>query len=241
MPEPPRRAEEAAERKIPNAACDSAIPATECLTWHIKGRAPGAVMSGSGLSCRMLCPNHPDIKPSLVVSVGEHAPLIWHCHVCGREKRLEVRAALIDALDLNPKCLPMTRQERAEVERLIDAVFAGNFAHCTKLVCIRAIHDGVRGPLPRAPGLVRLGERASVSRRAAFRAADELAGLRLDHLYVPETRTASQAPQATSTFRDPTSVPDRHPMPNRHRDECQIGIGDDSQRTLDDKNRRPAA
>lgn len=219
----PPQTEGAAERKIPQAACDSGIPATECLEWHVCGRAPGAVMSKSRLSCRLLCPNHPDVKPSLVISVGEHAPLIWHCHVCGREKRLEVRAALIDALGLNPKCLPMTRQERAELERLVDAVFATDFAHCTKLVCIRAIHDGMRGPLPKAPALIRLGERASVSRRAAFRAGDELAGLRLDHLYVPGTREASQAPQVTPTFRDPTSVPDWHSVPGRHRDECQIG------------------
>jgi hypothetical protein len=183
------------ERKIPAAACDKAIPATECLAWHVQGVVPGAKLYDSGRSCRLRCPNHDDGKPSLVISVGTNAPLMWHCHACGPDARLAIRYKLVEVYGIGLKHLPMTRKERAEQEEMVFAVFASGFAASTKLVCIRAIHEGMRGPLPRGKMLVALGGRASVSERSAYRAGDEAAGASLDHLFVSDASRVSQAPQ----------------------------------------------
>ena len=183
------------ERKIPRAACDKAIPATECLAWHVQGVVPGAKLYDNGRSCRLRCPNHDDGKPSLVISVGDSVPLMWHCHACGPDARLTIRYKLTEVYGIGPKHLPMTRKERAEQEEMVLAVFASGFSASTKLVCIRATHEGIRGALPRGIVLVQLGERAGVSRRSAFRARDELAGASLDHLFVSAASRVSQAPQ----------------------------------------------
>jgi hypothetical protein len=183
------------ERKIPSAACDKAIPATECLAWHVQGVVPGAKLYDNGRSCRLRCPNHDDGKPSLVISVGINAPLMWHCHACGPDARLAIRYKLVEVYGIGLKHLPMTRKERAEQEEMVLSVFASGFAASTKLVCIRAIHEGIRGALPRGTAGVQLGERAGVSRRSAFRALDEVAGASLDHLFVSAASRESQAPQ----------------------------------------------
>ena len=170
--------------KIPQAACNRAIPAPECLAWHIAGNIPGAKLSPDRRSCRCRCPNHDDRDPSLVISVGDEVPIVWYCHACGKDTSLEVRGTLITAYGIDARCLPMSRQQRAELEELVFAVFASSFTPCTKLVCIRALHEGLRGPLPHAPRLIELGERAGVSRRQAFRAAADVAGASLHHLFV---------------------------------------------------------
>lgn len=183
------------ERKIPPAACDKAIPATECLAWHVCGVVPGAKLYDNGRSCRLRCPNHDDGKPSLVISAGDNVPLIWHCHACGPDARLAIRYKLAEVYGIGLKHLPMTRKERAEQEEMVFAVYESKLAASTKLVCIRAIHEGMRGPLPPAPPLVELGKRASVSERSAYRAAGELAGASLDHLFVSAASRVSQAPR----------------------------------------------
>jgi hypothetical protein len=182
-------------RKIPQAACDKSIPAMECLAWHVHGQVPGSKLYDNNRSCRLRCPNHDDGKPSLVISVGDNVPLIWHCHACGPDARLAIRYKLTEVYGISLKHLPMTRKERAEQEEMVFAVFGAKLAASTKLVCIRAIHEGLRGPLPQAPPLVELGERAGVSRRSAFRARDETAGASLDHLFVSSASRVSQAPQ----------------------------------------------
>lgn len=186
---------DAAARKVLAAACDRTIPAIQCLAWHIQGRVPGAKLYDDGRSCRLRCPNHDDHKPSLVISVGDGAALMWHCHACGPDARLAIRYKLAEVYGIELKHLPMTRKERAEHEEMVFAVFASGYAASTKLVCIRAIHEGMRGPLPSAPALVELGRRASVSERSAHRARAELAGGSLDHLFVSAASRASQAPQ----------------------------------------------
>lgn len=183
------------ERKIPPAACDKAIPATECLAWHVQGVVPGARLYDNGRSCRLRCPNHDDGKPSLVISVGDNTPLMWYCHACGPDARLAIRYKLAEVYGIALKHLPMTRKERAEQEEMVFAVFASDFAASTKLVCIRAIHEGSRGPLPGGKPLEGLGVRADVSRRSAFRAAEELAGASLDHLFISAANRGSQEPQ----------------------------------------------
>jgi hypothetical protein len=223
VPQSTPQPEGAARPRIPQAACDRTIPAAECLTWHIAGAIPSARMNPSGRSCRLLCPNHADLRPSLTISTGDGAALIWHCHACGKERGLEVRAALIRVYNLNPKCLPMTRQERAEMEAMMDAVFASSLTPCSKLVCLRALRDGMRGPLPKAPALAALGERAGVSRRAAFRAAEEMAGTSLDHLFVPKHGGSVNDPKVAPAFRQPASVPDWHSVPDGHSGQRQIG------------------
>lgn len=204
------------ERKILPAACNKAIPATQCLDWHVHGRIPDSKMGGNGTTCRLRCPNHDDHKESLVISAGDPLALVLHCHACGEDARLEVRAALIRVYKLNPKCLPMTKQERVQQEEMIEAVFTSPFTPCTRLVCVRAILDGMRGVLPAAPALLELGGRAGVSRRSAFRARDELAGASLDHMFVPKMSDGVKDPKVVSAFRESASVPDRHPMPDRH-------------------------
>lgn len=189
------------DRRVPQAACDRELPATQCLAWHVQGRAKGSKLSGNGRSVHLRCPNHDDHKESLTVSVGDIVPLIWACGVCGIDARLEIRYALIDAYKLNPKCLPMTRKERAEQEEMVFAVFASDYQQSTKLVCLRAIHEGKRGPLPQAPALVELGTRSGVSRRSAFRAREETGGRALDHLFISAANRGSQAPQVTPAFR----------------------------------------
>ena len=183
------------ERKIPQAACDKAIPATECLAWHVQGVVPGAKLYDNGRSCRLRCPNHDDAKPSLVISVGDNAALMWHCHACGPDARLLIRYKLTEVYGIGPKHLPMTRKERGEQEEMVLAVFASRFSASTKLVCIRAIHEGMRGALPPAPPLVELGRRAGVAERSAYRTGKERAGASLDHLFVSAASRASQAPQ----------------------------------------------
>ena len=228
------------ERKIPQAACDKAIPATECLAWHVQGRIPGAKLSEDGRVCRFRCPNHDDGKPSAVILVGDGAALNVHCHVCGKDAKLEVRAAVIRVYGINPKCLPLSKQERVQQEEMLEAVFTSPYTPCTRLVCVRAILDGMRGPLPPAPALVRLGERAGVSRAQSFRARKDLRGASLDHLFVPAANGASQAPQVTPAFRKPTPVSDGDPISDGDSGQSQMETG--TTPGLDaKKNRRPAA
>jgi hypothetical protein len=221
------------ERKIPQAACDKAIPATECLTWHVKGRIPDAKLSKSGRVCSFRCPNHDDGKPSAAILVGDSVALNVTCHACGKDAKLEVRAAIIRVFGINPKCLPLSKQERVQQETMLEAVFTSPYTPCTRLVCVRAILDGMRGPLPEAPALLRLGERAGVSRSAVFRARQEAAGASLDHLFVPPASGVSQAPQVASAIRGSSSVPDRDSIPDWDRAQSQIGT--------DSPDRRPAA
>jgi len=235
-----------AERKIPPAACDRAIPATQCLAWHVQGRIPGAKLSDDGRVCRFRCPNHDDGKPSAVILVGDGAALVVHCHACGKDAKLEVRAAVIRVYGINPRCLPMSKQERIQQEGMLEAVFTSPYTPCTRLVCVRAILDGVRGPLPSAPALLRLGERAGVSERSAHRARNEAGGVSLDHLFVPAANGASQAPQVTPAFRNSSSLPDWQSPPDWQRDGCQIGSDGQAPESpmvgLDhNKTRKPAA
>jgi len=213
------------ERKIPAAACDKAIPATECLAWHVQGRIPGAKLSDDNRVLRFRCPLHDDGKPSAVILVGDTTALNAHCHACGTDAKLEVRAAIIRAYGINPKCLPLSRQERVQQEEMLEAVFTSPYTPCTRLVCVKAILEGIRGPLPQAPALLHLGERAGVSRSAVFRARQELAGTSLDHLFVPPANRASQAPQVASAIRGSSSVPDWDSMPDWDRSQSQIGTG----------------
>ena len=217
------------ERRIPAAACDRAIPATQCLAWHVQGRIPGAKLSDDGAALRFRCPNHDDGKPSAVILVGDNAALNAYCHACGKDATLEVRAAIIRVHSISPKCLPLSKEDRIQQEEMLEAVFTSPYSPCTRLVCVRAILDGMRRPLPTAPALLRLGERAGVSRRSAFRARDELAGASLDLLFVPPDRGASQAPQVTPAIRDSATVPDWHPDARsalaNPSSQCQIGTG----------------
>lgn len=184
-----------AERRIPPAACDRTIPATQCLAWHIAGPVPDAKLYDDGRSCRLRCPLHDDRKPSLVVSVGDGVALVWYCHACGPDARLAIRYRLNEVYGISLKHLPMTKKERAEQEEMVFAVFASSYHASTKLVCIRAIHEGMRGPLPPAPPLVELGERAGVSRRSAFRARDEMGGASLDHMFIPSRANEVKNPK----------------------------------------------
>lgn len=213
------------ERNIPPAACNRAIPATECLAWHVHGRIPDSKLSANGRVCSFRCPNHDDGKPSAGILVGDTVALNATCRACGEDSRLEVRAAIIRVYGIDPKCLPLSKEERVQQEAMLEAVFTSPYTPCTRLVCVRAILDGMRRALPPAPALIRLGERAGVSRRSAFRAAEELAGASLDNLLVPPASRASQAPQVTSAIRDSATAPDWHPMPDRHSPQCQIGTG----------------
>lgn len=221
------------ERKIPAAACDRSIPATECLAWHVQGRIPGAKLSEDGRVCRFRCPNHDDGKPSAVILVGDEAALNVHCHACGKDAKLEVRAAVIRVYGINPKCLPLSKPESIQQEGMLEAVFTSPYTPCTRLVCVKAIMEGIRGPLPPAPALIQLGERAGVSRSAVFRAKQETAGASLHHLFVSAANSASQAPQVASAIRGASSVPDWDSMPDWDRSQSQIGTGP--------PNRRPAA
>lgn len=216
------------KRKIPAASCDKGIPATECLTWHVHGRIPDAKINDSRTSCRIRCPNHDDHKESLVISVGNPLALVLHCHACGEDARLAVRAAVIRVYGINPKCLPMSRKERADQDAMVDIAFTSDYTPCTRLVCVRAVLDGIRGTLPPAPPLVELGSRAGVSRAQAFRAAKELRGASLDHLFVPVASGASQAPQVTSAFRKPISVSNGDRISNgdrKNQDQSQMETG----------------
>ena len=158
------------ERKIPAAACDRSIPATECLAWHVQGRIPGAKLSEDRRVLRFRCPLHDDGKPSAVILVGDEAALNVHCHACGKDAKMEVRAAVIRVYGINPKCLPLSKPERIQQEGMLEAVFTSPYTPCTRLVCVKAILEGIRGPLPPAPPLVELGARAGVSRAQSFRA-----------------------------------------------------------------------
>jgi hypothetical protein len=213
------------ERKIPAAACDKGIPATECLEWHVRGRVPDAKMNADRTSCRLRCPNHDDQKPSLVISVGDDSPLMWHCHACGEDARLEVRAALVRVYGINPKCLPMSRRERAEQEEIVFAVFKSDFTPCTRLVCICAIHEGIRGVLPSAPALVELGKRAGVSRAQSFRARKDLGGVRLDHLFVPSLKNQVKDPKVAPAIRRPRPISDGDSVSNGDRAQSQMETG----------------
>ena len=215
----------AAGRVIPNAACNRAIPATQCLAWHIVGRIPGAKLSSDGRVCSFRCPNHDDSKPSAAILVGDEVALNATCHACGKDRRLEVRAAIIRAFDIDPKCLPLSKGERVQQEAMLEAVFTSPYTPCTRLVCVRAILDGIRGPLPPAPALVRLGERAGVSERQSYRARGDLGGGSMDNLFVPPANGESQAPQVTSVFRTSSSLPDWQSLPNGQSSHCQIGSG----------------
>ena len=219
---------EDAGRNAPKAACDSSIPAPECLSWHIAPRVPDAKLASGGRSLRCRCPNHDDHQPSLVISVGEHAPLTWYCHACGKDASLEVRAALISTRHISPKCLPMSRREQSELEEMVFAVYRSAFTPCTKLVCIRALHEGIRGALPRAPALIRLGERAGVSRTQVFRSASELRGASLNHLFVPRASERVKDHEVVSAFHGTRPVPDWDSVPNRDWVESQIGTGSPS-------------
>ncbi len=216
------------ERKIPRAACDKAIPATECLAWHVHGRIPDSKLSSDNRVCRFRCPNHDDLKPSAVILVGDAAALNVYCHACGKDARLEVRAAVIRVYGIDPKCLPLSRLERVQQEGMLEAVFTSPYTPCTRLVCVRAILDGMRGPLPQAPALLRLGERAGVSRSAAFRARQEAGGASLDHLFVPAASQTSQAPQVASAIPAVRPVPGWDSIPDRDRSQSQIGTGTSS-------------
>jgi hypothetical protein len=119
-----------------------------------------------------------------VISLGDHAPITWHCHVCGKDARLAIRTKLHLLYGVPLACLPASRKEKAELDELVLAVFGAELTPCTKLLCIRALHEGLRGPVPRAPALIELGARAGVSRAQAFRAASELAGRTLNHLFI---------------------------------------------------------
>src|ERR1700722_9961586 len=132
QPPPVVTLQDGAERRIPAAACDRALPATQCLAWHVQGPVPGAALFNDGKSCRLRCPRHDDRKPSLVISVGDNTPLMWHCHKCGEKARLEIRYALIDVYKIRSKCLPMTRKERAEQEEMVFAVYASRYSSSTK-------------------------------------------------------------------------------------------------------------
>jgi hypothetical protein len=178
--------------------------------------------------CRFRCPNHDDGKPSAVILVGDGAALNVYCHACGKDARLEVRAAVIRVYGISPKCLPMSKQERVQQEGMLEAVFTSPYTPCTRLVCVKAILEGIRGPLPPAPTLIRLGERAGVSERQAYRARKDLAGASLDHLFVPAASGASQAPQVTPAFRTSSSLPDRQSPPDWQQENsthCQFGSG----------------
>lgn len=213
------------ERKAIAASCDKGIPAKECLAWHVHGRIPDSKMRSDGESCRVRCPNHDDHKESLVISVGNPLALVLHCHACGEDARLAVRAAVIRVYGINPKCLPMSRKERFDQDAMVDVAFTSDYTPCTRLVCVRAILDGARGPLPPAPPLIELGSRAGVSRAQAFRAAKDLRGASLDHLFVPPASGASQAPQVTPAFRRPTPVSDGDPISNGDRRQSQMETG----------------
>ena len=182
------------ERKIPAASCDKGIPATECLAWHVQGRIPGAKLSSDGRVCRFRCPNHDDGKASAVILVGDIAALNVHCHACGGDAKLEVRAAVIRAYGIDPKCLPLSRQERVQQEGMLEAVFTSPYTPCTRLVCVRAILDGMRGPLPPAPPLVRLGGEGGSVRAAGIPGAERprrgFSG--------PPVRTSSQRGQSST-------------------------------------------
>lgn len=210
-------------RRIPPAACNRAIPATECLAWHIQGRIPDSKLSGDGRVLSFRCPNHDDRKPSAAILVGDGVALNATCHACGKPRKLEVRAAVIRVYKVDPRCLPLSKEERIQQEDMLEAVFTSPFTPCTRLVCVRAILDGMRGPLPSALLLRRLGDRAGVSRSAAYRARDELAGGSLDHLFVPPANKASQAPQVTSAIRGSRNVPDWENVPDWDGRASQIG------------------
>jgi hypothetical protein len=62
---------------------------------------------------------------------------------------------------------------------LIEGVLASSYTAASKLICIRAILDGERGPLPGGAALVTLARRVGLARRTAFRARDDLAGAAL--------------------------------------------------------------
>jgi hypothetical protein len=207
------------------AACNRNIPAPECLAWHIAGRIPDAKMNPNGQTLRCRCPNHDDGKPSLVISVGDGAPITWICHACGKDAALEVRAALISVYRIEPKCLPMSRQQRAELEEMVFAVFGTDYTPCTKLVCIRALHEGMRGSLPRAPALVGLGERAGVSRAQAFRAARELGGASLNHLFISRDESRNKNPGVSPAFRYSAPISNRDSISNCDSAQYQIETG----------------
>lgn len=209
----------------PVAACDRNIPAAECLAWHLAGRIPDAKMNPAGTSLRCRCPNHDDGKPSLVISVGDGAPITWFCHACGKEAGLEVRAALISVYRIEPKCLPMSRQQRAELEEMVFAVFGADYTPCTKLVCIRALHEGIRGTLPQAPALVELGERAGVSRAQAFRAAKDLGGASLNHLFISRADSRIKNPSVSPAFRYSAPISNRDSISNGDSAQYQIETG----------------
>lgn len=213
----------AAQRVIPAAACSRSIPATECLAWHIAGRIPGSKMSADRRVCTFSCPNHDDRHPSAAILVGDEVALNVVCHACGKEAKLEVRAAVIRAYGIDPKCLPLSRQESARQDEMIEAVFMSPYTPCTRLVCVRAILDGIRGPLPSAPALIVLGGRAGVSERQSYRARSDLGGGALANLFLPVKSEACQASEVRPVFRGSSPLPDRQSLPDRQRDHCQIG------------------
>jgi hypothetical protein len=219
-----------AKRVIPAAACSRSIPATECLAWHVHGRIPGSEMSADRRVCTFRCPNHDDRKPSAAILVGDEVALNVLCHACGKDAKLEIRAAVIRAYGIDPKCLPLSRDERVQQEEMLEAVFMSTHTPCTRLVCVRAILDGVRGPLPPAPALVVLGGRAGVSERQAYRARSELRGGALANLFLSVKSEAGQAPEVKTAFLGSGPLPDRQSLPDWQRNEgtltlpdCQIG------------------
>src|ERR1019366_10605505 len=122
-----------------HASCDPDLPARQCLTWHVHAAIPESKISRDGRSCRCRCPNHEDTTPSLVISLGDLAPITWHCHVCGKDARLAIRADLHLLYGVPLACLPVSRKEKAELDELVLAVFGAELTPCTKLLCIRAL------------------------------------------------------------------------------------------------------
>lgn len=89
---------------------------------------------------------------------------------------------------------------------MVFAVYDSGFTPCTKLVYIRALHEGIRGTLPHGKALIRLGVRAGVSRAQVFRAADEARGVPLNHLFVPKFGGQVKDPHVVPAFRESESV-----------------------------------
>jgi hypothetical protein len=145
----------------------------QCLWEHIRIRAlaRGLKPQGDSTKLQMRCPVHGDRKRSLTVSAAEHdgKRVVWYCHAGCPD--MAVRDALISLCGISPGCLPVSRDQTAD---LLAAVIAElktpTRDHAQKVIRAMAAAMGYK-EIPRGAELEHLAGIAGVGRKTAFRAA----------------------------------------------------------------------
>ena len=129
------------------------IPSRECYHDHCYSHLDQPRPGGPD-SSRSFCPAHDDTERSLSVSAGK-SQVVWRCHAdCSQ---LAVRAALIRN-GMHPDCLPVPREQKAEVVDAITALYAQGLGAAELRWRIYSLVQGFGGERPsrrRYPGGLR--------------------------------------------------------------------------------------